>query len=273
MSPSPVRINKIVICKYNNSGFCKFEDHCKYIHIMTNCTKMQCKTKGCPNRHPKPCRYKERCKRIRTCKFKHFETNNEKMKKEEKETLIKELREEITKQNENIKEKEKIIKELKDDKGVKYSCDLCLYKATTKDSLTKHQQSIHVLKYSCDQCEHKATEKEELIIINEKQNKESDINIEVIRKLNIKNKENENEIQNQLITINDIKRDKIIAIKEQEKENIQKCKLISDLNSCMDNLKLDKIKIINENIKFKEEIKTLNGRIINLLVAHTNMRC
>ena len=55
---------------------------------MTSCTKNQCKSKGCPNRHPKPCRYKGKCKRIKTCKYLHEENQIIKLKmKEENEIL------------------------------------------------------------------------------------------------------------------------------------------------------------------------------------------
>ena len=99
MSPSPVRINKIVICKYNNSVFCKFKDLCKYTHIMTNCTKKQCKSKGCPNRHPKLCRFKEKCKRIMTCMFKHEIKVIDQLYN---------IKEEMKKKTENLQKKKKI---------------------------------------------------------------------------------------------------------------------------------------------------------------------
>ena len=47
-----------------------------------------------------------------------------------------------------------------DQKNVKYNCDLCDYRATTKVNIKRHLQSIHEgVKYSCKQCEFKATQK------------------------------------------------------------------------------------------------------------------
>ena len=43
---------------------------------------------------------------------------------------------------------------------VKYSCNQCEYKATTKGSLKTHIESVHEkVKYPCNQCDYKATAK------------------------------------------------------------------------------------------------------------------
>ena len=43
--------------------------------------------------------------------------------------------------------------------GVKYSCNLCDYKASRKGNLKTHKMSVHMgIKYSCDQCDSKLTE-------------------------------------------------------------------------------------------------------------------
>ena len=103
MSPLSTSTKNTVTCKYNNIGFCKFEDNCKYVHYVTNCSKQQCKTKSCQKRHPKICRYRNKCKRINSCKYLHQENQILTLKiKEEKEQLILEtnkLRSEI----ENLK--------------------------------------------------------------------------------------------------------------------------------------------------------------------------
>jgi len=45
-------------------------------------------------------------------------------------------------------------------KGVKYSCELCDYKATQKGHLQRHRKSVHErVKYSCELCDYKATQK------------------------------------------------------------------------------------------------------------------
>ena len=44
--------------------------------------------------------------------------------------------------------------------GVKYSCESCDYKATTKGNLQRHVVSVHDgVKHSCEYCDYKATKK------------------------------------------------------------------------------------------------------------------
>ena len=64
------------ICKYYNSGFCKFKSDCKSYHSQINCTKYSCKDKTCTNRHPKKCRYKDQCRRRSTCLYSHEERSD-----------------------------------------------------------------------------------------------------------------------------------------------------------------------------------------------------
>ena len=53
----------------------------------------------------------------------------------------------------NFKQHIKLIHE-----GVRYSCDQCDYKGTSKSHLTSHVKSIHEgVRYPCDQCDYKAT--------------------------------------------------------------------------------------------------------------------
>ena len=63
-------------CRYYNYGYCRYEDQCIYVHYRTTCQKRQCKNLKCENRHPKECRYKERCRRKNTCMYTHDMTNN-----------------------------------------------------------------------------------------------------------------------------------------------------------------------------------------------------
>ena len=58
-------------CKFNNYGYCQYKTNCKYIHSETVCPKRHCKTFRCVNRHPKECRYKERCRRKSNCSYRH----------------------------------------------------------------------------------------------------------------------------------------------------------------------------------------------------------
>ena len=48
-------------CKYFCSGYCKFKSSCKLIHPKETCDGQDCMIKQCMKKHPKLCRYKEKC--------------------------------------------------------------------------------------------------------------------------------------------------------------------------------------------------------------------
>ena len=88
------------ICKFNQSGFCKFQSNCRKQHVMEICKNMQCSMVTCIYRHPRMCRYFNnfgRCKFEDSCAYLH--------KSEDK---ISELR------REQEKEIDKLKKEVKD---------------------------------------------------------------------------------------------------------------------------------------------------------------
>ena len=60
-----------IICKYHNTGFCKYEGRCTYFHVQSVCDQMHCKGKTCTSRHPKACKYKNKCKRKISCMYEH----------------------------------------------------------------------------------------------------------------------------------------------------------------------------------------------------------
>ena len=62
---------KQMVCKYFNSGYCKFSGDCKYAHPKENCESSGCKNKECYKRHPKECRYGNKCRRESSCLYKH----------------------------------------------------------------------------------------------------------------------------------------------------------------------------------------------------------
>ena len=60
-----------LVCKYYNTGFCKFKGECNsYRHIII-CSKRGCREKTCPNRHPRKCRYQDQCRRRSTSRYSH----------------------------------------------------------------------------------------------------------------------------------------------------------------------------------------------------------
>ena len=59
-------------CLFNDTGFCKFCEQCRRQHYKTVCLIQNC-DKKCKSRHPKPCRFKQKCKFFaqNICAFKH----------------------------------------------------------------------------------------------------------------------------------------------------------------------------------------------------------
>ena len=52
-------------CSYHNSGYCKFsrsKNGCNRYHPTETCQVKSCKSKTCPQRHPKTCKYGEECR-------------------------------------------------------------------------------------------------------------------------------------------------------------------------------------------------------------------
>ena len=108
-------------CPHNNTGYCKFNDQCRYQHYNTICEKSICRDIGCKKRHPRTCRYGKSCKFniYNACFYKHDKDNqsNEKeIKKltEKLETIEKEvncLKAEICQLKDVVKMKESQLRE------------------------------------------------------------------------------------------------------------------------------------------------------------------
>ena len=67
------------ICKFNQSGFCKFLSQCRKQHVMEICPTNQCNIKTCLLRHPKMCKYFSNsgsCKFNFQCAYLHHHTKN-----------------------------------------------------------------------------------------------------------------------------------------------------------------------------------------------------
>ena len=62
------------ICKFNQSGFCKYKEHCRKQHVMDVCPTSMCNNMSCLLRHPKVCKFFlsfMRCKFGEACAFLH----------------------------------------------------------------------------------------------------------------------------------------------------------------------------------------------------------
>ena len=57
------------VCKYNQTGFCKYKEHCRNLHVNEQCMIENCSAgDGCQLRHPRVCKY---FSTLGVCRFKH----------------------------------------------------------------------------------------------------------------------------------------------------------------------------------------------------------
>ena len=78
---SAVRPGEVgLVCKYNQTGFCKFRDRCRSKHISQICgNQNKCKEDQCNERHPKICRNFNntgKCRHNNNCAYQHIVQNN-----------------------------------------------------------------------------------------------------------------------------------------------------------------------------------------------------
>ena len=98
-----------IICKFNQSGFCKFQSHCRKEHSMEICTYMQCSMVTCIYRHPWVCRHFINCGR---CKFADSCSNLHKI-----DDKVGELRSEQVKEIGMLRQEvQKLHKQVEDDR-------------------------------------------------------------------------------------------------------------------------------------------------------------
>ena len=86
------------ICKFNQSGFCKFQSHCRKQHVMEVCTNTQCSMVTCLYRHPRVCRYFNNFGRSKfdgSCAYLHKRNDKLSEFKEEQEKEIEKLRKDV----------------------------------------------------------------------------------------------------------------------------------------------------------------------------------
>jgi len=210
------------LCKFQNSGYCKYKENCKFKHVKEKC-EGKCERKTCQKRHQKFCKFGSRCRRPNTCEFKHEVTLDElglkadiknlettikelveenkkiktkmvdletelkasqqrfKKENEEKDTIIKVLRNKLekeeyisaeTKRKLKIKEQENVLKEKeigrlkeKSDKkeaAVKkyissierFRCDKCNFSGEDENDVEIHKEVKHDVRIwlQCDRC-------------------------------------------------------------------------------------------------------------------------
>ena len=95
-----------VVCKHNQTGFCKYSQHCQKDHVVDICPNIDlCKDPTCTLRHPKICKTYEahgKCHFV-DCAYRHVD-NRTNLKIEHLENVVEELKFEIVKLGHNMKE-------------------------------------------------------------------------------------------------------------------------------------------------------------------------
>ena len=79
------------ICKFNATGFCKFADSCRKVHVKTICknTKSKCIIQGC-----KLFAFTGKCRFVKHCAFDHMKSDTH-LKVEELEVKVNILQSEV----------------------------------------------------------------------------------------------------------------------------------------------------------------------------------
>ena len=103
------------VCKFNQSGFCKFQSHCRKQHFMEICTNTKCSMVTCIYRHPRMCRYFNnfgRCKFEDSCAYLHKRNDNLCEFRKEQEKEIEKLRKEVEELHKQVNELRNILNEI-----------------------------------------------------------------------------------------------------------------------------------------------------------------
>ena len=102
-------MNSESICRFNQYGYCKYQNHCFRKHLDKICENGRCSDSNCEFRHPRNCKYYFKysyCKFGEYCRFNHTEFGKKHTSKE-----IDTLKLDIGKLKKDINEKDKLIKE------------------------------------------------------------------------------------------------------------------------------------------------------------------
>ena len=80
------------LCKFQNAGYCKYLEKCRFRHVTETCQNAKCLRKQCYRRHPKRCKFfflKRYCKFNESCCYSHdvSEPKNDELLEKLKEDL------------------------------------------------------------------------------------------------------------------------------------------------------------------------------------------
>ena len=147
------------ICKYNQSGYCKFGHHCEKIHNNEICSNLShCKTEYCNKRHPRVCKnYKIQGK----CRFKEDCAYQDVQKAHEENLLVVQILashfKEVAELKQELNELTIKVYEMENQINTQNiyvnAVEVCneTDKTTTKESHT-NQEKILKIQQQCDVC-------------------------------------------------------------------------------------------------------------------------
>ena len=176
-----------IICKFNQTGFCKYRDKCRHKHNDKACeNKTTCNKENCKLRHPKLCRTFRstgKCRHNENCAYSHAEIELS-GKEKEIDQIVAKHDEEIAMINAELEKMKLIIfnmgeetKHLKDelqfrtkttetiDIGVEVTCEKTVNETVNKCNKDKMKHHLEVMRdkskdaqesmLNCDKCEYK----------------------------------------------------------------------------------------------------------------------
>ena len=237
-------------CCYYNRGFCKFGNDCRYSHPSEVCRETSCQRRGCPKRHPKPCKnffLRKHCRFETKCKFDHF------FDCEGCENLNYLLKKEAKKSQDIIKEKDDVIAgmavEIEKIKGEKN----CLEKKVKVSKQENEKLLVQIKKVSDSRMEIENLKREEICL--GKKLKVSKSEIEELLDKSRKVSEATIELNDNIATLN------------AENKGMEKAEKIITKELAESNLMIKKI--VEENSELKEKLEKMkNSEVENHADKH-----
>ena len=148
----------VKVCKYNQTGFCKFNEHCRNRHEDEICGNSKCDNMECEKRHPRPCKYYllyDFCKFGDNCAYLH--------KEREDKTVMKDLKNRLEVAEDRIKCLEKQILQLGVEKE-SHTEDDDKIEISQKSTVEASSNAIIVQSFKCELCDFMSNRKNGLII-------------------------------------------------------------------------------------------------------------
>ena len=143
------------VCKFNQTGFCKFGQTCCKMHVNEMCNTPNCDKHMCFNRHPKMCKYFSQnghCKRGQICAYSHIKSDTY-VKVEETEKEVNLLKSDIELLKANIlKSENHLLRDAVQNLKEIVTSNSNHIEGLKEEIRNMNNKFIANLKYSCDKC-------------------------------------------------------------------------------------------------------------------------